>query len=270
MRREESPFLLSRASGGEDQVVVATGDFDTAITEIAPHGRWTRELRAASVDVLRKCLADAPAAIVVDLRDLGDPDGASAPLWMTARTWGDQQLPTVPVVVCLPTAAPLAGVLRRRGARWFLPVYATAPEARAALLSRHALTERITAHLEPDAAALPVVPEIVRQACTSWDLPGVREPAERVLTELVDNAIEHAGTRIDVALTRRSHGLHLAVHDRHPGLPWLPGRAPGDPGDPGRHGLGLRLVHATATAWGAVPTRKGKMVWAAIAAPHHP
>ncbi|RZU49968.1 histidine kinase-like protein [Krasilnikovia cinnamomea] len=267
MRRDESPFLLFPGAGSIGQAVTAVSDFYTAITEVAVHGRWDVDLSASAVEVLRKCFADQPSGLIVDLHDLSDPQGASAPLWSTARSWGERRRPPVPVVVCLPSAAPLAAVLRRRGARWFLPIYATVPEARAALIASAAHPERLTIHLAPDPDALAEVPAVIDYACASWNLPELVQPATAVLAELVANAIDHARSRIDVAVSRRRAGLHLTVHDRSPDIPPAPRYVAGDPGDPARQGLGLGLVHSLADAWGALPTRTGKLVWATVSTP---
>ncbi|MCU7722876.1 ATP-binding protein [Actinoplanes sp. KI2] len=267
MRRDESPFLLTPGGGPTGQTVAVVTDFDTAITEIAVHGRWDADLNAAVVDALSKCLADQPSGMIVDLYDLGDPQGASAGLWRAARSWGEQRRPCVPVVVCLPTAAPLAAILRRRGARWFLPLYATVPEGRAALIASTAHPERLILRLDPDADALTEVTAVIDRACAGWNLPGLVRPGTAVLAELVTNAIDHAGSRIDVAVTRRPRGLHLTVHDRNPAIPPPPVHLPGEPGDPAHRGLGLRMVHRMTDAWGALPTRTGKLVWATLNTP---
>ncbi|WP_412752865.1 ATP-binding protein [Krasilnikovia sp. M28-CT-15] len=275
MRRDQPPFLLANqrrdhatawASRTPDQTVTVVGDFDTALTEVGLHGRWDPGLKASTAQVLRTCLVGQPAGIIADLHDLSDPGGASAPLWCAARTWGAHTPPPVPVVVCLPTAAPLASILTCQAARWNLPVYASLPEARAALKGHTIRADRLTLHLEPDIEVLALVGQTIGDACAAWQLLPLHRTASAVLTELVANAIEHAGTRIDVAVTRRPDGLHLAVHDRDSRPPHLPRTVPGDPGDPARHGYGLRLVHTSATAWGALPTRTGKIVWAVLAA----
>ncbi|BFU42456.1 ATP-binding protein [Krasilnikovia sp. MM14-A1004] len=275
MRRDQSPFLLANprrvhAAPWEtrepDQAVTVVGDFDTALTEVELHGRWDPHLKASAAHVLRTCLVGQPAGIIADLHDLADPGGESAPLWCAAHTWGAHTPSLVPVVVCLPTAAPLAALITCRAARWNLPVYASLPEARAALRSRAPRTDRLTLHLAPDIDALPLVTQTIGEACAAWHMLTLHRTACAVLTELVANAIEHAGTRIDVAVTRRPSGLHLAVQDHDPRLPHLAGAVPGDPGDSERHGYGLRLVHTSVTAWGALPTRTGKIVWAVLTA----
>ncbi|GAB1640837.1 ATP-binding protein [Krasilnikovia sp. MM14-A1259] len=271
MRRDQPPFLLScpdragAARAGEPSVTVV-GDFDTGLAEVAVSGRWDAGLKTTVAEVLCACLVAEPAGVIVDLHDLSDPAGASAALWGAARLWGAQTPPAVPVVVCLPTAAPLAAILTRCGARWHLPVFGSVPEARAVLKARAARPDRLVLHLAPDVDALPLVAQTLGEACAAWRATALYRTASAVLTELVANAIEHAGTGIDVAVTRRPAGLHLAVHDRDPRFPRGPGDVAGDPGDPGRRGYGLRLVHTTTAAWGAVPARTGKIVWATLTA----
>ena len=264
MRHDESPFLLEYVGRGQPQSVAATTDADTSIIDVAVCGRWTRGLKITAAEVLRKCLAQHPAGIVVDLHDLGDPDGYSASLWTTAHGKGAGMSPPVPVVASLPATTPLAGVLHRRGARWFLPMYESPLDARAALIQSTARTERLTLRLDPEPAAARLARDLVGEACTAWELPSLRQVAPTVMSELVLNAAEHAGTPIDVTVTRRPSGMHLAVYDRRPALPRLPVSVRGDPGEPERYGRGLHLVHAVTTAWGALPTRDGKMTWAIL------
>jgi hypothetical protein len=272
MRRDQPPFLLSSpgrcdsVASTHEQTVTALGEFDTAVTEIAVHGRWDPGLKTITAAVLRTCLVSWPAGIIADLHDLADPAGASAALWSAARLWGAQTPPPIPVVVCLPAAAPLATALTRNRASRDLPVYPTMPEARAALTSSTARPDRLILHLDPspDIDTQPQVTDTLANACHEMRLASLHHRARLVLTELVANALEHARTRVDVAVTPRRNGLHLAVRDRDRRFPHLAPLAPGKTGEPDRRGYGLRLVHTATTAWGALPTRDGKIVWAVL------
>jgi signal transduction histidine kinase len=116
---------------------------------------------------------------------------------------------------------------------------------------------------EPDSPAL--ARDLVGDACQSWHLPAVFYPARLVMSELVTNAVEHAGSTITVALTCRTGGLLVAVSDTSRTLPHLR-----DLQRPHRgrcldeRGRGLRIVQATAVRWGALPTVGGKLVWALV------
>jgi hypothetical protein len=89
------------------------------------------------------------------------------------------------------------------------------------------------------------------------------------MSELVTNAVEHAGTELTVVVTRRGSGLQLAVADgaaEHPRLTKLRRPRRGYPLD--ERGRGLQTVDATATAWGSLPTPTGKVVWANLQPAH--
>jgi anti-sigma regulatory factor (Ser/Thr protein kinase) len=85
------------------------------------------------------------------------------------------------------------------------------------------------------------------------------------MSELATNAVKHAGTDFIVTVSRGGTSLHVAVHD---GVPRFP--RPSEPAliDPlaslAERGRGLRLVHTVAAAWGAMPARSGKVVWATV------
>lgn len=104
--------------------------------------------------------------------------------------------------------------------------------------------------------------DIVTEACSRWNLPHLIGPASLVASELVANAIEHAGTMMTFRITRRNRYLHIAVQDGSPEKPRLMPLA--NPRLP--RGRGLHLVASIATGWGCRPNRDGKVVWAALTA----
>lgn len=113
---------------------------------------------------------------------------------------------------------------------------------------------------EPQSAGL--ARTLVLAACERWNAPGVSADAELVVTELVANAVRHAGSQITVQLTALSGspgGVRAEVSDLsiRPVRPRL------------AHGLeesgrGLFLVDTLASRWGAEATPDGKTVWAEI------
>ncbi len=101
------------------------------------------------------------------------------------------------------------------------------------------------------------------------DVPGVSrrfvDDAMAVVSELVTNAVVHAGTDIEVDWRLEATGaLVVEVGDRHPA------RAPRDPGtgeapyEMSEYGRGLRLVAVLAESWGVTYRRGGKTVWARL------
>ncbi|MFF0683390.1 SpoIIE family protein phosphatase [Streptomyces tendae] len=118
---------------------------------------------------------------------------------------------------------------------------------------------------------------MARAALADWSalgLPGTEHLTEHlaadalvVVSELVTNAVVHAGTDVEVGLGVESTGtLVIEVADRHPS------RAPrgGDhetPHEPAEYGRGLRLIAALAESWGVTYRPGTKTVWARLPAP---
>jgi Histidine kinase-like ATPase domain len=245
--------------------VTVTSDIDGAVVMTA-RGQWDWRLFLDLYTGVHKCLAERPAALIVELNDLVDPTTDSASLWLTACRAGAAMHPPVQVALCLPPTTRLAERLHRLGAKRFLPVYSCLAEARAAVATGLPLTDQLQLGLPPEPASARRARALVVQACRAWHLPQLLDRARLVVSELVANSIEHAGTDLSVTVSRRGDGLHLAVRDGSPTLPRLLHPAPADPGAPRALGRGVRLVNATAAAWGAfpLPNGGGKIVWATV------
>jgi len=200
----------------------------------------------------------------VDLTELDDPATGSALAWVTAQRNAAAMEPPVQIALCVPPDLPLADRLQRLGARRFLPVYAKVRQARVAIASRLPLTERLAATLQPDAEAPCMARTLVHDACMAWGMPDVLQQSQLVISELVTNAVRHARTEITVVISLRGRCLHLSVSDLlvHPPRMRLARPRPGAPLY--ELGRGLQTVNATATAWGSLPTRTGKVVWATL------
>jgi hypothetical protein len=234
-------------------------DVDTGLIEVAVRGRFSLRLSVELRAGLRKCLAEHPSAVVVDLDQFDDPSAVSAAMWLAVNRAAVAMYPPVRLALVLRTTAPLAGRLRRLGTAWFFPTFATVAEARAATTGTRPLTERLhLAHLPPEPSSVDVAGELVDIACHTWHMPELLAPSRTIMAELMGNAVEHAGTEIGAAVWRRGSGLHLSVRDRDPRLPRLL-----DPTISGRGG-GLRTVDGRSAAWGAMATRDGKVVWATL------
>ncbi|MCI3269733.1 ATP-binding SpoIIE family protein phosphatase [Streptomyces cylindrosporus] len=116
---------------------------------------------------------------------------------------------------------------------------------------------------------------LLRTAFTDWarlGLPGTEhltdglaDDAVLVASELVTNAVVHAGTDVEVVcrLEEPTGALVLEVCDRHPS------RAPRDsdaesPYETPEYGRGLRLVATLAESWGVTYRKGAKTVWARL------
>ncbi|WP_433731231.1 ATP-binding protein [Actinoplanes sp. CA-051413] len=251
------PYLF----GGDDRGACfsVTCDAESGLLEITVRGRFSLRLSMELYGGLRKCLAEHPTAIIADLAEFDDPYAVSAAMWLSINRTAATMYPPVQLALVMSPVAPLAGRLRRLGAAHFFPVYPSLDQARAALAGTAPLTERLClSHLPPEASSVEVASELVDIACDSWRMPELVAPSRAIMSALVGNAVEHAGTDIGAAVWRRGAGLHLSVRDRDPRLPRLLHRQAGEPVH------GLHTVDGKSTAWGAMATSDGKMVWATL------
>lgn len=81
-------------------------------------------------------------------------------------------------------------------------------------------------------------------------------PAVLVASELATNAVKHARTPFEVAISAEE-SLHIEVIDQAPMTPAIT--------DPWRQGFGMRIVAQLSDRWGAEQIAgNGKIVWAEV------
>lgn len=110
-----------------------------------------------------------------------------------------------------------------------------------------------------------------------WDLANLMDDVELVASELLTNAILHAGGDVDVVIQRCRRGVRITVRDGRPDLvpTWTEppiGRLNDDELDllawsvfeGTTTGRGLLLVDAFADSWGVHVGETGKEVWAEV------
>ncbi len=102
---------------------------------------------------------------------------------------------------------------------------------------------------------------LVAYCCAEWAVPRLADTGALIVTELVSNAVVHAGTSCRVTVALDGRGLQVAVRDY--GQPVAPHPIP-IALNAGR-GRGLHVVTASCSAWGTLIHRDGKTVWATIA-----
>jgi anti-sigma regulatory factor (Ser/Thr protein kinase) len=85
--------------------------------------------------------------------------------------------------------------------------------------------------------------------------------AQLIVSELVANAVLHAGTTVELSVALRGQAIQVSVRDGSPDSV-----QPGRPGQSAEGGRGLLVVASLATDWGCLRTRDGKVVWASIPA----
>lgn len=272
MERDALPTRNGRVTRREPVSVLL--DEDTGIVRVSVHGRWSDEVRAPAQRTVGDALAAHPAGLLLDLRGLDDPDAASAQLWLSTAAQAAETRPVVPVVACPAGDTPLAGKLTAMGPRRRLTVSPTPAQAHAVLVSRRPLIDQLRLPLPPRLSVVGAARDLITAACRQWDMPTVRDRGRVVASELVANAVEHAGTDIILfvsryepalpASARRHSRLRLAVHDHVPLTASFP-RPPVQPAAPiSERGYGLHIIARASEAWGTLPTTAGKAVWAIL------
>ena len=103
---------------------------------------------------------------------------------------------------------------------------------------------------------------LVAEAVSAWQLDHLELAAQLIASELVSNAVEHAGTAVDFRLVRTWYGLCIAVRDGDPHPPYDLGRV--SVGRPTPRGRGLAIVGRIASRWGCLIGTADKVVWAML------
>ena len=91
-----------------------------------------------------------------------------------------------------------------------------------------------------------------------WGLHHIVDILQLLVSEMVANAVMHAGTDCVLVLRLTEPMLSVEVCD---GSPEAPSLAPDDREVGGR---GLKILAAFSSSWGFEPTSHGKRVWAQI------
>ncbi|GAC1439513.1 MAG: hypothetical protein NVSMB55_01210 [Mycobacteriales bacterium] len=145
----------------------------------------------------------------------------------------------------------------------------------------------------PEPAWVPTARDFCRRTLSDWELPGLVDEAQVVVSELVTNGVLHARSPLELTLSVASNHLEIAVSDTSPDRPQVrPHRQDlhadltlltpnaGQPGSDDRDdpafnagdagsvvgGRGLLLVDALAAEWGVEPGEACKSVWARMVA----
>lgn len=122
--------------------------------------------------------------------------------------------------------------------------------------------------LEGDPRASSAARHFLRQELVAWQVDdAVADTAEVCLSEIVTNAVVHAGTVSELRVTLKAEVLTVVVRDLGglgSGATSREAQPTADP-DPMRvHGRGLMLVEAMADRWGSERDATGMTVWFAL------
>ena len=110
--------------------------------------------------------------------------------------------------------------------------------------------------LPAEASSVSEARRIMRELLAADDHSDLLESAELVVSELVTNALVHAGTPIEVTVHLGKSGIRVEVADGSPHFP-----QPRNYHETAGTGRGLRLLKQLVDRWGADPDGTGKVVW---------
>ncbi|MFK4227406.1 SpoIIE family protein phosphatase [Streptomyces sp. NPDC019890] len=133
------------------------------------------------------------------------------------------------------------------------------------------ITARAAASFDPAGRSVATARAFVRDTLQGWGYSDVVDDAVVLTSELVTNAVIHAGTTADVLCLRTEDGVRVEVADRYPERE-IPiqgtGRSLGNLDR--ENGRGLLLCAALASRWGVDYTPTHKLVWFQLDLPQRP
>ncbi|WDM10066.1 SpoIIE family protein phosphatase [Streptomyces lavenduligriseus] len=133
------------------------------------------------------------------------------------------------------------------------------------------ITARAAASFEPVGRSVATARSFVRDTLQGWGFADIVDDAVVLTSELVTNAVVHAGTHADVLCLRTEDGVRIEVSDRYPEREVPLQSAAVSMGSPDREGgRGLQLCAALATRWGVDYTPTHKNVWFQLNLPERP
>ncbi len=133
------------------------------------------------------------------------------------------------------------------------------------------ITARAAATFDPVGRSVATARAFVRDTLQGWGYTDVVDDAVVLTSELVTNAVVHAGTAADVLCLRTEDGVRVEVSDHYPERE-IPLQSSGlDFGSPDREGgRGLLLCAALASRWGVEYSPAHKHVWFQLDLPERP
>ena len=122
------------------------------------------------------------------------------------------------------------------------------------------------AQLPAELGSVVAARRLVESAASSWGIAdSVAQNAALAASEMVTNAVLHAGTVLRVTVRRLGRGVRLEVHDGSSRLPVVGADRPEDLlATRSMTGRGLALLAGIVDRWGADPVPAGKVMWAEI------
>lgn len=112
------------------------------------------------------------------------------------------------------------------------------------------------ARLAPELQSAGRARKFVDETLRRWDCGEQLDVVTLLVSEVVTNAIVHAGTEFEVSVGLTADAVRIEVTDKQSVLP-----TPRDAADEDTSGRGLALLDALSSAWGVETRPGGKVVW---------
>ncbi|MGW0844455.1 SpoIIE family protein phosphatase [Streptomyces sp. NPDC002787] len=133
------------------------------------------------------------------------------------------------------------------------------------------ITARAAASFAAVSRSVATARSFVRDTLQGWGFADIVDDAVVLTSELVTNAVVHAGTSADVLCLRADDGVRIEVADRYPEREIPLQGSHINMGSPDREGgRGLQLCAAMASRWGVEYTSTHKQVWFQLDLPDRP
>ncbi|MEU6120908.1 SpoIIE family protein phosphatase [Streptomyces sp. NPDC047123] len=133
------------------------------------------------------------------------------------------------------------------------------------------ITARAAATFDPVGRSVATARSFVRDTLQGWGFSDIVDDAVVLTSELVTNAVVHAGTAADVECLRSEGAVRIEVSDRYPEREIPLQQSSVNMGSPDREGgRGLQLCAALATRWGVDYSPTHKQVWFQLDLPDRP
>jgi hypothetical protein len=206
-------------------------------------------------DALLKAAAEQPRGLVCDLTGVTATREALTILHVVADQVANWPASPMAVVASDET---LLEQLRRLGLRRRLPVVPHLDQAGVALRYSPRFL-RVSTRLTPSVDAPASARAFTGEHLSGWQVGDAVEPAQWVVSELVTNAVVHAGTELTVRVSLSGRRIGVAVGDRGTGRV---ARADVPGSDTG---WGLKVVEQLTRSWGVLPRiGEGVVVWTVL------
>ncbi len=209
---------------------------------------------------VRLALAENPRAVVCDLTGVATGTALDGLTLLASCGGYVRDWPAISVAVACPDGR-VCQTLRPLPAGGYLTLTGSVRAALSAVLATPAPLVR-SLGLEPHPRAARAGRDFVTRALLDWHRITCIPAARLAVSELVTNAIVHAGTDIELSIAAYRDTLRVTVRDHSAAQPVR------QVARLAIHGRGLGIVADVSRAWGVLPAADGgKVVWAVLDGP---